>query len=1495
MKRIQGKGQKYANSPQYANSPLIQLINKTILKIKELKNKYAATEDSIERKHADKLFSAIEKVLTILDKKLPEFDNWNEPNIVFFLLPFLNSIFNLRTEFTTRKFELLQKIEKVLPNKVKDKETLLNLLKNDESLKTAEIPGPPDIDELLEEIADQIYVEVYSNKTKVSDLKEKIFIDGRGKYGLTIAHPMTFELVAAISRLVQDMPPDIKNIVPFLNPKAIEVTILGYGLQYKENNNSTSLFNYKFQTKKKCTDINDEFIYTNIVLFIPNLLYYQSVFLPNLVENESKLASEIVRQQKGKLAESNVLNDPSITSEEKIKYLEELQKSNNTLIAEFEQRKSFKVAKLLEKHSLSLQEQTKLSNVPYLNYRLPEKVMVYSEKQEVVAIDIRSAHEKTMNKSVETLTELNSNIAEEISKLKAQPLVLKQPQPELQPQPQPQPQPQLQPRLQSELQPQLQLESQLEAEIALEQDLIIDAEPKKDNPSSTDDAKKMSELLNEAQTKLQGLQKRQKELETIALGLNEKNHALEEDENAKLFARLCRISTNSNLDTNKELMKNILQNNKLNVLERFLASIKTDLDLALREYKQNEEMLIQTNELLKKHVDLDCIPFQDIDNLVVTNQLKDSTGFNFILDLIGRPQLGEAKIDWANFRKQQDTPWVIRPKPQEYIEAKNFLHGGITQKIAKIDECIKQRAQIDREQGLNDNLTNHHDHDSTLIEYKRNKKILTQVSKLLIVRSDYIPFQDIDEFVVSQFKGFNHLLGLIGGEEEIDIDWEEFRVQQDTPLYFRPESREYIKAKKFLHEGIPQKIAEIKRFVEQRYEDLDQIKVTLQKNIELKNELEQNKNQRERSMEECTNFEKELLALKSITEIQGKIANLNDKIATVLHVNDFQFAQVKELKRLHKELSEKAEKDLNSLKNTHNDTEIFGRIKQAIADTGNLITKKIQEKFDSEIIKLDNLEVKLKEISAQVVQSSDECDLIKMSGTPTEKDIKNFIKNQYIITDNELWFVDCTKKSLKKLSFLNDNLRLSLLEELKFDKKHTATKAELRLITFYTGHTSSDYRQLITDYDNFITKLLKPDIESLSTLKEKFSALGDDYCKQEIDKKKIDSRLHEIQLKAAKVGSNIANDLKRLFNSLTEEANVFLNLKDARKESQDEPVVNARTLQVLSSSLAALPKDEAFKKLQDANVEDQLNKALKAAVEQRELNRKLNLKLLERIGERQKFVNGLVVDKLDKYLTQRNQKYKVKDALSSSDKDARVEFVEQLKGELALFNNSGDSTKLRNFIDTNISRFPGIHLQSLLNKIWITTIDLDRKIPVNYYSVAPEVSAELLHKSALEKLRLLSVPDDYLANLRSLYKQINDMRQYAVITNQIASDLADKLQNDVDRFVIANGDKLPSTEAYQQFKKEFLVRLHSEDSAMSQHRASWKPIIVNIALSVATLCKIIYSKATTGCCSFFFDKTERQKKIGAIEESVKKIDPSVIPGEIAMPSSSILLEQGMLQ
>ena len=72
---------------------------------------------------------------------------------------------------------------------------------------------------------------------------------------------------------------------------------------------------------------------------------------------------------------------------------------------------------------------------------------------------------------------------------------------------------------------------------------------------------------------------------------------------------------------------------------------------------------------------------------------------------------------------------------------------------------------------------------------------------------------------------------------------------------------------------------------------------------------------------------------------------------------------------------------------------------------------------------------------------------------------------------------------------------------------------------------------------------------------------------------------------------------------------------------------------------------------------------------------------------------------------------------------------------------------------------------------------------------------------------------------------------------------------------------------------KFKARLHSKDDVLSNHKSSWGVIVTNIVLSVATLCKLAYSKITTGRASFFFDQTEKQKEIEAnIEEALDDLE-----------------------
>ena len=93
-----------------------------------------------------------------------------------------------------------------------------------------------------------------------------------------------------------------------------------------------------------------------------------------------------------------------------------------------------------------------------------------------------------------------------------------------------------------------------------------------------------------------------------------------------------------------------------------------------------------------------------------------------------------------------------------------------------------------------------------------------------------------------------------------------------------------------------------------------------------------------------------------------------------------------------------------------------------------------------------------------------------------------------------------------------------------------------------------------------------------------------------------------------------------------------------------------------------------------------------------------------------------------------------------------------------------------------------------------------------------------------------------------------------------------------EEFLQLGKDALNPDKQLRTFEMKFKARLHSQDDVMSEHK-SWGTIIANVLLSVATLFKLIISKATTGRASFFFDKTEAQKEAEAnVDQDLKELE-----------------------
>ncbi|WP_058534843.1 hypothetical protein [Legionella saoudiensis] len=110
----------------------------------------------------------------------------------------------------------------------------------------------------------------------------------------------------------------------------------------------------------------------------------------------------------------------------------------------------------------------------------------------------------------------------------------------------------------------------------------------------------------------------------------------------------------------------------------------------------------------------------------------------------------------------------------------------------------------------------------------------------------------------------------------------------------------------------------------------------------------------------------------------------------------------------------------------------------------------------------------IKERAIKIVndfKAKEGCELVRMSTDPTLQNISQINRNQYIITEEGLWYFDCAEYNLEKLD-LGEKTPSSLLEELKLDSNvsRTATKEELEQITSYTGHKADEGIETPTVY-----------------------------------------------------------------------------------------------------------------------------------------------------------------------------------------------------------------------------------------------------------------------------------------------------------------------------------------------------------------------------------------------------------------------------------------------
>ena len=270
----------------------------------------------------------------------------------------------------------------------------------------------------------------------------------------------------------------------------------------------------------------------------------------------------------------------------------------------------------------------------------------------------------------------------------------------------------------------------------------------------------------------------------------------------------------------------------------------------------------------------------------------------------------------------------------------------------------------------------------------------------------------------------------------------------------------------------------------------------------------------------------------------------------------------------------------------------------------------------------------------------------------------------------------------------------------------------------------------------------------------------------------------------------------------------------------------------------------------------------------------------ERLKKEQRIaLIGTYMNQLTTYTQTRADKYKFKDFFSSTDKTKRHDFIETLQRQLEAYKESGNNDEALKSIRNNIARFPGKGLQPLLHGITIALIETKDPLP------AIKEGMEVQHNTAKKILTALDPKKTpYAKIMMKLYEKIKFMEQYGskLTKNKdnsgaAVTSLAKKLREDTDLFINDHGINLPSKVKYNEFQEKFMARLHSKDNIMSEHSNIWFPIVGNIALLILLIPKLIYSKFSTGHCSFFFETTKKNALIDAIDKQAREMAPTIAP------------------
>ncbi len=218
----------------YANSPLSDLLKKTLKDIADIKRKYQKGERSNEALKATTQVESTEILLKTLHEKIfPLFSEGKTPSIFWNLPTLISSVLSLRAtkkSINAEETALIKKMGEKLTHYVEEAQkkepplttSIIEMIEEDKQtlFKLAHSKTPTKgLDDILETFKTQLSaLDLESFRGDTPRLTQHIMYHLNLEL-LTPRHPMTYELMVVMKRLLKNAPDDLSEIASFFDPK----------------------------------------------------------------------------------------------------------------------------------------------------------------------------------------------------------------------------------------------------------------------------------------------------------------------------------------------------------------------------------------------------------------------------------------------------------------------------------------------------------------------------------------------------------------------------------------------------------------------------------------------------------------------------------------------------------------------------------------------------------------------------------------------------------------------------------------------------------------------------------------------------------------------------------------------------------------------------------------------------------------------------------------------------------------------------------------------------------------------------------------------------------------------------------------------------------------------------------------------------------------------------------------------------------------------------